>query len=351
MSEPANTTSAEAAEPRVLKLRSPEDLVETLPYLVGFQPSRSIVLVCLRRRELLLTMRLDLPPSRHAQASARTLTGPAVRSGTDMVLVACYPEGDADRAAAERMVGHVRRELRGHDVTVKEAIRVEDGRWWSYLCDRPECCPPDGTPVPDSPGPAAVAAVLAGEVALPSRRALYDRLAPVNDIAAIAVAQSVAAAEAGACARIVADKEPDPWRLEEGRFLAGLLERYAAGGRASPAEAGRALVALQDIQVRDACIAWWDDKACCATSVKLWTDLVRHAPPDLVAAAATLLAGSAWLSGEGALANIALERAFAGDSSYRLARILETAIQGGISPERFRGIGRFSGSAQPAGAD
>ena len=46
---------------------------------------------------------------------------------------------------------------------------------------------------------------------------------------------------------------------------------------------------------------------------RLWTDVVRRAQPGYVAAPASLLAFTAWQGGEGALANIALDRALADD--------------------------------------
>jgi hypothetical protein len=336
----------------VLRLTCPADLVETVPYVVGFHPTRSIVLICVRVRELRLTMRLDLPPSTDARPTAKTLAQHAVNAGADTVLIACYPDNSEDRTSAERMVRQLRRDLRVKDVTVKEAVRVENGRWWSYLCGNDQCCPSEGTPIPATPGRAAVTAVFAGEVALPDRSALKERLTPVNDIALIAVEQAFLDA-AAALVRHTAEQAVDAWRDEEQAFLVGLAERYDAGGnRLTAREAGRALFALGDVEVRDACVTWWDDRSRCASSVRMWTDLVRHAPAMYVAPAATLLAGSAWLSGEGAFANIALDRALAGDPAYRLARLLGAAIQAGISPERFRATGRRgSGPAQDAAAD
>ena len=44
---------------------------------------------------------------------------------------------------------------------------------------------------------------------------------------------------------------------------------------------------------------------------RLWTDLTRHAQPGYIAAPASLLAFTAWQNGNGALANLALDRALA----------------------------------------
>ena len=48
-----------------------------------------------------------------------------------------------------------------------------------------------------------------------------------------------------------------------------------------------------------------------AAHARLWTDLTRRACPGYVAAPAALLAFTAWQAGNGALANLALDRALA----------------------------------------
>ena len=44
-----------------IKLTSPHELLAVVPYLLGFHPTRSMVLLCLSNNKLGLTQRLDLP--------------------------------------------------------------------------------------------------------------------------------------------------------------------------------------------------------------------------------------------------------------------------------------------------
>ena len=72
------------------------------------------------------------------------------------------------------------------------------------------------------------------------------------------------------------------------------------------------VVALKDRRVRDD--AWARmDRRYTAAHLRMWTDAVRHALPGYVAAPASLLALVAWQAGNGVLANVALDRALAGD--------------------------------------
>jgi hypothetical protein len=69
---------------------------------------------------------------------------------------------------------------------------------------------------------------------------------------------------------------------------------------------------------------------------RLWTDVVRHAPEPYVPAPASLLAFVAWQSGEGALANIAIERALAADPGYSMAQLIGQAVDAGLPPSAAR---------------
>ena len=57
-------------------------------------------------------------------------------------------------------------------------LRANDGRFWSYLCDAPECCPPEGKSYEIVGSAVAAAATVAGCVALPDRGAVVRSLAP-----------------------------------------------------------------------------------------------------------------------------------------------------------------------------
>ena len=70
--------------------------------------------------------------------------------------------------------------------------------------------------------------------------------------------------------------------------------------------------------------------------LRLWTDVLRRAQPGHVAAPAALLAFVAWQSGDGALANVALDRALADDPGYSMASLLRQVIAAGAPPSLAR---------------
>ena len=62
-------------------------------------------------------------------------------------------------------------------------------------------------------------------------------------------------------------------------------------------------------------------------------DLTRLAPAGYIAGPASLLAFTAWQHGDGALANVALDRALADDDEYSMAQLLRQVLAAGASPD------------------
>jgi hypothetical protein len=131
-----------------LAVRSPADLIAAVPYLLGFHPADSVVVIAMRGRRVVFAARADLPPpGADPQPAARHLAEVIARQEAAAATVVGY--GPASRVTpAVDAVGDA---LTGTGLLVLDALRVTDGRWWSYLCVEPGCCPPDGR----SPSPTA----------------------------------------------------------------------------------------------------------------------------------------------------------------------------------------------------
>ena len=64
--------------------------------------------------------------------------------------------------------------------------------------------------------------------------------------------------------------------------------------------------------------------------------MVRRACSGFVPAPASLLAFTAWQAGDGALANIAIDRALAADPAYSMALLLRDIMDAGVPPSEAR---------------
>jgi Domain of unknown function (DUF4192) len=114
------------------------------------------------------------------------------------------------------------------------------------------------------------------------------------------------------------------------------IDAYRAGGEfSSDADAAWLSVVLRDLRVRDDAWARMDPEYLEA-HLRLWTDLTRRARPGYVAAPASLLAFVAWQHGNGALANVALDRAQADNAGYSMAHLLREVIDSGAPPRLSR---------------
>ena len=324
-----------------VRIGSPAEILAAVPYLVGFHPDHSLVVIGARppRDRVHVTFRYDLPdPPESACAAEIADHAVAVltREQVTMAILAGYGPG--------RLVTPVAAELRtrltGAGIEVREMLRAEDGRYWSYLCTDPACCPADGVAYDVPSSSVAAQLTVAGNIALPGRAALAAMVAPLGDPVRTSMRQATADAESRAAALAAgaaAGRARGPGRLrpviDAGlRAVGEAIGTYRSGGRISSDDAIAWLtITLADLRVRDD--AWARmDPGHMAAHRRLWTDVVRRAQPGYVAAPAALLAFTAWQAGDGALANVALDRALADTPGYTMALLLRDAIAAGAPP-------------------
>jgi hypothetical protein len=118
--------------------------------------------------------------------------------------------------------------------------------------------------------------------------------------------------------------------------VGAMITTYRAGGRyGADYQLARMTVALRDLRVRDDAWARMEPGHRDAHR-RLWLDVARRAQPGYVAAPAALLAFVAWQCGDGALANVALDRALADDPRYSMALLLRQVITAGAPPSLAR---------------
>lgn len=328
-------------------LRSGADLIAAVPYLLGFHPADSVVVVGLRGPRITFVARADLAGLTGSAAAARHLAVVLAQQRTDRATVLGY--GPASRVTPA--VDAVRQALAEVGVGVLDALRVTDGRYWSYLCQEPGCCPSDGTAYDSGTSQVAAAAVLAGQVALPDRAALVAQVASVEGDErarlrratrragrrfADLVARTPGADRSGRRSGGQSGRRPGGRSVRAAGSIAirAARRRYRRGERLDDDEVAWLSWLLTDQTVRDLAWARTDGRA---TDITLWADLFRRAEPELIAAPGSLLAFAAWRAGEGALAAVALERVLAPHPDYSLALLVDDLLRRGVPPTRLAG--------------
>ncbi|GGX27236.1 DUF4192 domain-containing protein [Streptomyces lomondensis] len=351
-------------------LRTPAELADALPYLLGYRPEDSIVLVALHDRDgrgrFGGRARLGIPASADDWPSAARQLAHGLVKGSErrgarpesMVAFLCQePEkGQTGQQVMERLrpLAHkLRVECGSLDVVVVEALCISEGRYWSYCCDNDVCCPREGAPM-GLPGTSvlAAAATYAGIQVRGTLRELRARLLPWENAAALEQETALDTASMALVPRIL----DDAGRAEvadETLDLAGkILDRFAEARPVSGMlladlrddellghdEAARLILGLQDRATRDRAAEWMEgDEAACA--LRLWRTLARRCvgPYGEHAAAPLTLAGwVAWSTGDELEAREALAMALGADPDYLFARLLHQACNEGLDPESIR---------------
>lgn len=326
-----------------IRLSGPTELLQMVPYLIGFEPTNSLVLIGLAppRFQVVVTCRVDV------EAPVDELTSwfqAAVNTGADCFVAVVYDDQawpsqpDLSLVAPTRShsesIAALESQSSEHGLFMVDALLVCNGRWWSYTCENADCCPPDGTPLETS-GAVAAAAVSHGMVAAAEREDLVreveadpERVASVQEtIDGLSDAEFVS----WTCGQL---NDPARGQLRQAvSFVEEHVRRFRES-RVPPSDrdTARVLLSLRNIRVRDAVIATCD-VAPDSPDVDFWRFLTRVAPSLLVAPPATIYALCAYGAGNGARANVGLDRVFEDEPDYRLAHLLAQALQHGIAPD------------------
>ena len=339
---PDTTELAEGAQPTQqlrVRISSPSSLLAVVPPLLGFEPSEpSLVVVGTEppRAEVRITLRFDIPDARHAAAVVDDAIIYLATNGITTAAVVGYgpapwwtrspgvppalprrrdhADGGAPRAGSALLVLRLHEPgvlpARGHAVRHVGAPRRREVRGQA----RPG--------VPRGAGADHRAGHRGGgrghEPGHPPRRGARPPPDPRGREPHRAQGPSPRAARPGPAGRH-RGHHPLPRRPEP---------------RLGNAAAWLALV-LEDLPVRDDAWARMDPDHNEA-HLRLWTDVTRLAQPGYAAAPAALLAFTAWQSGNGALANVALDRALADQPDYSMARLLRQALDSGAPPSMAR---------------
>ncbi|MFF8594918.1 DUF4192 domain-containing protein [Streptomyces sp. NPDC015220] len=365
-------------------LRTPAELADALPYLLGYPPEDSIVLAALHDRggrgRFGGRARLGIPPNEGDWQSAARQLAQGLVTGSErrgakpeqMVAFICQepPPGESGRDVMRRLrplAQKLRTECGRLDVPVIEALCISAGRFWSYCCPDDGCCPDEGRPM-GLPGTSvlAAAATYAGIQVRGSLRELRARLLPRETSEVRAQETALDAAGMALVPRIL----DETGRAAVAEETLGLAERVMRRFAQAPLVAGAApsdlrddrllgdeeaaslILGLQDRTTRDRAAGWMEgDEA--GPALRLWRALARRCvgPYGEHAAAPLTLAGwVAWSAGDDVEAREALAMALGADPDYLFARLLHQACNEGLDPESVRRCLRRErqGSAGPA---
>ncbi|MER6914121.1 DUF4192 domain-containing protein [Streptomyces sp. NPDC000594] len=362
-----------ADRPRVT-LRGPAELADALPYVLGYHPSDSIVMVALHgsRGAFGGRVRLGIPrapaewPAVARQLARCLIEGSAQRGhqpdGVALFLCRDPGAGETGRAVMERLrpLSHALRTACGAlDVPVYESLCLSGGRFWSYCCPDPRCCPPEGSPsAVAGTSVMAAAAAYAGVTVSGSPRALEERLMPWTGPGARAQERALDRAAAELIPRILAGEGRARVGEETLALARSVMARLAAASgpsRPSPDparadaaddalltqdEAATLILGLQSRTTRDRAAEWMEGPEG-EPALRLWRALSRRCVgsyAEHAAAPLTLAGWVAWSTGDQPAARVALGLALSRDPGYVFAVLLHQACNAGLDVEAVRQV-------------
>ncbi|WP_189173190.1 DUF4192 domain-containing protein [Streptomyces lasiicapitis] len=362
-------------EPAVT-LRTPAELADALPYLLGFRPENSVVLIALQgpRGRFGGRVRLGIPeraedwPAVAEQLAQCLVSGcerRSVRPDGVVAFLCQEPGGSAGdtsglsgRQVMERLrpLAQTLRTACGDlDIPVLEAVCVSDGRFWTYCCPDQRCCPADGTPLPPAgTSVLAAATAYAGRQVGPDQGKLRARLKPWRTAAAAAQESALHAAAVALVPRILDEGGHDEVAEETLDLARRLMARLAAAPPKPDLldadlqddellahdEAAAVILGLQDRTTRDRAAEWMEGQEA-RSALRLWRALARRCVGSFyehAAAPLTLAGWVAWSLGDLIEGQEALTMALAADPHYTFALLLYPVCGADDDPEPIRRI-------------
>ncbi|MBO1755243.1 DUF4192 domain-containing protein [Allobranchiibius sp. CTAmp26] len=316
------------------------DLIAYLPYELGFRPTDSLVVVGLDDDRIRVVARLDLGDADDLAQGIHRIGSVFAQAGVREALCCVFVDTDpAPTVVPTRLLDLAGDLLRAHDVDAAHLLVTRSGSWWAHRCGCGHC-PRRPAAVPDRDRvDAVVESVLDGIAPHASRAELRASLrecrtelaqvigdAPVTDRPMPSAAVTAAMWEILHGTRPIHEM-PVPVLASLSRAMANRSTRDEVFGWLAPGLPG---VGVSGSDSPPGMPGAFDARAVRARLVQ-WLHCLpdRLRPPVL-----TLIAGSAWSSGSGALAAVAVEQALQIDPGYRLARLLGHAVELGARPRR-----------------
>ena len=310
-------------------LTSPHDLLAAIPFLIGYHPIDSLVLVSIKEDCVGMAMRIDYPIDQSEAAFDLCATHISADEADGVLIVAYQPLGRSD---GEQVLAQTTAALSRAGVAIYESILIAEGSYRSVLCHDMTCCPLEGRLVPPLDSTRiAMESVVAGHP-MP--------FATFADLGA-SVRSNLLAHEEQWLDRVQnsfadpTDSNLNDLQRDGATAVIDLANDFIAHGISTDQDLiAHVLGRLSEIQVRDFALGSHDGESADGYRT-MWMHLLRSAPPGFIAPVACLAAAIAYEYGDGALARAALDRALTDAPTYSLALLLQRVFSAGWPPRSF----------------
>ena len=308
-------------------LTTPKDLLAAVPFLIGFNPENSIVLLSLKNDAIAMAIRIDFPGQIGAD-ELKLLNSHLSRDRAEAIIAIFYCPEIAQ--SQNEIISEILAAITEYGLNLREVITVERNRYRSLICEDLSCCPSEGNLLPE-----LIDSRIAAEQVAQGRPIPFATLEQLID----SISQLDADHELLELIRSIEpidyEKNPISFQRQGASSVKQFMDDFKSHGLVKDkALIAMLLVRLSDLQVRDYALG-----SVKAESLDLyftaWRWLLRLAPEGHIAPVANLFAAVAYERGDGALAQRALDRADSDDPSYAMSKLLRQVFNSGWPPNSF----------------
>jgi hypothetical protein len=308
-------------------LTSPHDLLSAIPFVVGFKPDDSIILISVKADSVSMAMRIDFPPSLDNEQIA-LLISHLKRDRADAVLAVFYLPAISHEASL--VIDSLSSAIESDGMQLRESLVVTNNRWRSLLCSDQSCCPEEGSPLPD---------IYQSRIAV--EQVALGKPLPFENMDELVSSLSPLPHDVELCEQIALiptidyEDDPRPLQREGAEAVIDFMADFQAEGLCRDKKLiALVLVRLLDLQVRDFALGSVTEETM-THYFNAWRWLMRIAPSGYVAPVATLFAAVAYERGDGALAQRALDRVESDDPEYAMLILFRKVFSRAWSPDNF----------------
>ncbi|HIW64442.1 MAG TPA: DUF4192 domain-containing protein [Candidatus Stackebrandtia excrementipullorum] len=304
-----------------ISLSNPAELVSAVPFLLGYPPVDSIVLIGLDGERIAVTGRVALPGADEPLEGFATIAQALRNNDVSAAIVIGF--GHPDQVT--RCIDHLREAIADLEVELVDALRVTNGRYWSYLCGDLRCCPAEGRPLDIDDTAIAAEFTAAGAQVKSDRDTVLRQLDAVTGPERDAMNTAIARVT-----EVLGDPVDERLLRERGRsILARCADTLELPGHEDSAWLS---MALPDEAILDEAMMSVDQHPPDGDSTALWVWLTRHAGPEHRALCAAVLSYAAWRCGNGVVAGEAARIAGEHEPRHHLTDAMLQILCNGVPP-------------------
>ena len=319
-----------------IQIDGPANLLATVPYLLGFNPAKSLVIVAVKgnKDQVVVTMTLDLSEKIDGfeKDFLKKLKETIKRSGADGLVAIFYVEQNPFnyQILSETFMSEI-----STDFHVRDILWVCDSKWASFLCSDESCCPEQGRQLVIDENINSLSKT--NKLVAGSKNEVQNFLKSTKINQDLVPFLSKFAKQK---AKAQHQNSLEKWEGTQFKYLSA----KKASQNLDIELAARLLFCLTDIPVRDGLLAHHIELAQISEDphkylinlAQNWAKIAVEAPETFRPPICTCIAAFMWQAGEGILARSAVNFALAQDPQFYLAKLLNSALDSGMPPWEFR---------------